>query len=47
MFAGALADEVLASNTLVRSVVIAGAGHSVHRDDPAATLQHLLAFADA
>ena len=47
MFAGALADEVLAGNPLVTSVVIAGAGHSVHRDDPAATLQHLLAFADA
>lgn len=47
MFAGALADEVLASNPLVSAVVITDAGHSVHRDDPAATLQHLLAFADA
>lgn len=47
MFAGALADEVLAGNPLLSAVVIAGAGHSVHRDDPAATLQHLLAFADA
>ena len=47
MFAGALADEVLAANARVSAVVIDGAGHSVHRDNPAATLQHLFAFADA
>ncbi len=46
MFAGALADEVLTGNPRVSAVVITGAGHSVHRDDPAATLRHLLAFAD-
>lgn len=46
MFAGPLAEEVLAANPQMSAVVIAGAGHSVHRDEPAATLQHLLAFAD-
>lgn len=40
-FAGDLAQSVLASNSLVEQVVIAGAGHSVHRDAPEQTLAAL------
>ena len=41
MFAGELASSVLAMNALFEQVVVAGAGHSLHRDAPEATLQHL------
>ncbi len=37
-FRGDHAAEVLASNSLVEQVVIAGAGHSVHRDAPEETI---------
>ncbi|MFN4002203.1 alpha/beta fold hydrolase [Microcella sp.] len=42
MFAGEHAAAVLASNPLLEMVVVPGAGHSVHRDAPEATLRHLL-----
>ncbi len=42
MFTGEHAASVLAMNPLLELVVVAGAGHSVHRDAPAATVQHLL-----
>lgn len=41
-FEGEHAAAVLAANPLFEQVVIAGAGHSVHRDDPETTLRHLL-----
>jgi pimeloyl-ACP methyl ester carboxylesterase len=47
MFAGELATSVLAANPRFTQVVVAGAGHSVHRDDPDATLKHLLEAARA
>ena len=47
MFAGEHAASVLAANPLFEQVVVAGAGHSVHRDNPEATLQHLLAWLHA
>ena len=42
MFTGEHAASVLAANPLFEQVVVPGAGHSVHRDNPEATLQHLL-----
>jgi len=42
MFAGEHAESVLEMNPLLEQVVITGAGHSVHRDAPEETLQHLL-----
>lgn len=42
MFAGEHAAAVLATNPLLETVVVPGAGHSVHRDAPEATLRHLL-----
>ena len=42
MFAGEHAAAVLATNPLLEAVVVPGAGHSVHRDAPEATLRHLL-----
>ena len=42
MFVGKLAERVLAMNPLVEQVVIAGASHSLHRDDPEATVRALL-----
>lgn len=42
MFAGEHAASVLAANPLFEQVVVLGAGHSVHRDAPEATLRHLL-----
>lgn len=42
IFTGAIADEVLANPAITMSV-IAGAGHSPHRDKPDATMAQLLA----
>ncbi len=42
MFAGEFAERVLAMNPLLEQVVIAGAGHSLHRDKPEATVRALL-----
>lgn len=42
MFAGEHAAAVLAMNPLLELVVVPGAGHSVHRDAPDATVRHLL-----
>lgn len=42
MFAGTHAESVLAMNPLMEQVVIAGAGHSVHRDKPEETVRALL-----
>lgn len=42
IFAGALADEVLASNPRISLSVVAGAGHSVHRDRPEESIRQLL-----
>ncbi len=42
MFAGEHAESVLEMNPLLEQVVIAGAGHSVHRDAPDETLRHVL-----
>lgn len=42
MFAGEHATAVLATNPLLEAVVVPGAGHSVHRDAPEATVRHLL-----
>jgi len=42
IFTGALADEVLASNPRISLSVVAGAGHSVHRDRPEESIRHLL-----
>jgi len=44
LFAGEHAQSVLAMNPLLERVVLPGAGHSVHRDQPAETLQHLLTW---
>ncbi len=41
MFVGEHAESVLEMNYRLEQVVIPGAGHSVHRDAPDATLQHL------
>ncbi|UYN83580.1 MAG: alpha/beta hydrolase [Microcella sp.] len=40
-FRGDFAEQVRASNSLVEQVVIDGAGHSVHRDAPQATIAAL------
>jgi pimeloyl-ACP methyl ester carboxylesterase len=42
IFTGALADEVLASNPRISRSVVAGAGHSVHRDRPEESIRQLL-----
>ncbi len=42
MFAGEHATAMLATNPLLEAVVVPGAGHSVHRDAPEATVRHLL-----
>ena len=42
IFTGALADEVLASNPRISLSVVAGAGHSVHRDRPEESIRQLL-----
>ena len=42
MFAGTHAESVRAMNPLLEQVVIAGAGHSVHRDAPEATVRAML-----
>ncbi|WP_240638854.1 alpha/beta hydrolase [Microbacterium sp. ABRD28] len=41
IFDGPLATEVLAANTRVRMTVVAGAGHSPHRDKPEETVAEL------
>lgn len=41
IFDGPLASEVLASNDRVRMTVVAGAGHSPHRDKPEETIAEL------
>jgi pimeloyl-ACP methyl ester carboxylesterase len=45
LFTGAVAEAVLA-NPAIEMVVIAGAGHSVHRDRPDETLEALFAVLD-
>ncbi|GAA3650161.1 alpha/beta fold hydrolase [Microbacterium marinilacus] len=45
LFTGALADEVLA-NPAVTMSIIAGAGHSPHRDEPEPTVRRLLEVID-
>lgn len=40
-FRGEFAERVCSSNSLVDHVVVSGAGHSVHRDDPASTIAAL------
>ncbi|MER3389798.1 MAG: alpha/beta hydrolase [Microcella sp.] len=47
LFAGDHAAAVLAANPLFEQVVLPGAGHSVHRDQPAETLQRILAWLNA
>jgi pimeloyl-ACP methyl ester carboxylesterase len=42
LFTGAIADAVLAANTNISMSVVAGAGHSPHRDKPEDTIRHLL-----
>ncbi|CAD5141521.1 Alpha/beta hydrolase [Microbacterium sp. Nx66] len=42
IFTGPLADEVLASNPRISLSVVAGAGHSVHRDRPEESIRQLL-----
>lgn len=44
MFTGPHAEDILAANPSFRLQVIEGAGHSVHRDRPAETIQALEAF---
>lgn len=44
LFTGEHAEAVLASQPLMTHVVIAGAGHSVHRDKPEETLSHMMRF---
>jgi pimeloyl-ACP methyl ester carboxylesterase len=44
MFVGDHAASVLAANPLFECVVVPGAGHSVHRDAPEATLRELLGW---
>jgi pimeloyl-ACP methyl ester carboxylesterase len=44
MFTGPHAEEILEANPSFRLQVIEGAGHSVHRDRPAETIQALEAF---
>jgi pimeloyl-ACP methyl ester carboxylesterase len=42
IFTGDLADEVLAANPLITLSVVAGAGHSLHRDRPEESIRQLL-----
>jgi len=42
IFAGDLADEVLAANPLITLSVVEGAGHSLHRDRPEESVRQLL-----
>ena len=46
MFFGDYAKNLLKSNHLLRHEVIEGAGHSVHRDKPAETIDAILRFVD-
>ena len=46
MFATETAEAIATVNTLVEYRVVAGAGHSPHRDRPRETIAALLAFAD-
>lgn len=41
LFRGRLADEVLAANPLITSSVVPGASHSLHRDRPLQTIEHV------
>ncbi|WP_127475984.1 alpha/beta fold hydrolase [Microbacterium sulfonylureivorans] len=43
IFAGKPAESVVAANPRISMSVVAGAGHSPHRDEPEATVAHLLA----
>lgn len=42
IFTGELAEETLASNPLITMSVVAGAGHSLHRDKPEESIRQLL-----
>lgn len=42
LFTGDVADEVLAANANITMSIIAGAGHSPHRDKPEDTIHQLL-----
>ncbi|GAB3600485.1 alpha/beta fold hydrolase [Microbacterium tumbae] len=42
LFTGAVAEEVLAANPLISMSIVAGAGHSPHRDRPEETARRLL-----
>ncbi|MCK2037482.1 alpha/beta hydrolase [Microbacterium sp. SSW1-49] len=42
IFTGDLADEVLAANPLITMSIVAGAGHSLHRDKPEESVRQLL-----
>lgn len=42
IFTGDLADEVVRANPRITLSVVAGAGHSVHRDRPEESIRHLL-----
>lgn len=42
IFTGDVAASVLASNPLITMSVVAGSGHSLHRDKPEDTVRHLL-----
>ena len=42
LFTGEVAEEVLAANANISMSVVAGAGHSPHRDKPEDTVRHLL-----
>lgn len=44
MFVGDHASDLLQANSLLRHEVIEGAGHSVHRDKPAETIEAILRF---
>ena len=44
MFYGSYAEDMLATNRQVSYEIIAGSGHSVHRDKPAETIAALRAF---
>ncbi len=42
LFTGRVAEEVLAANPLISMSVVAGAGHSAHRDKPEDTIRQIL-----
>lgn len=42
LFAGALADEVIAANPRITMSIVPGAGHSPHRDRPEETIRQLM-----